>query len=115
MHSLWPRSKQACRICPASATRQYTRLAIPHRMLYTHKVEYFSLYNEMVQPVHDFFDARHVVPPVYVKDVDIRRAQLLERCFKRNAHRLGRVSDIADLLLDRIVGSLELGRILYAC
>ncbi len=35
----------------------------------------------MVQRVHDLFDAGVVVPPVNVKNVDVRGAELLERIF----------------------------------
>lgn len=59
----------------------------------------------MVQAVHDLFDAGGVVPPVHIEDVDVRRAQLLERIFSGEVHRFGVVPDVVGLLA-YVLGSL---------
>lgn len=42
----------------------------------------------MMKRVHHLLDAGVVIPPMNVKDIDIRRAQLLERVFDAQMERL---------------------------
>lgn len=42
------------------------------------EVQNLALRDEVMQSVHDLFDARLIVPPMYVKDVNIICAKLLE-------------------------------------
>ena len=44
--------------------------------------------------VDDLFDRGGIVPPVYVEEVDVRRAQLFERGFHGKVKRLGVVPRI---------------------
>ena len=39
----------------------------------TYQIEHFSLLNERVEAVHHFLDGSLPVPPVHVKNVDVRR------------------------------------------
>lgn len=67
----------------------------------------------MVQAVHDLFDAGGVIPPVDVEDVNIIRAELLERRFDGNVQRFGVVANVLRLLL-KLGGArtLEIRRVL---
>ena len=49
------------------------------------EVQHLALHDERVQGVHHLLDARHVVPPVHVEDVDIIGTQFLERSVDRVA------------------------------
>ena len=51
---------------------------------------------------------------MHVKDIDVSRAQLLQRSLDGEVHRLGAVATIIDLRLDRGVKLLELGRVLHS-
>ena len=66
----------------------------------TYQIEHFSLLNERVEAVHHFLDGSLPVPPVHVKNVDVRRPQLLQAGFYAEVHRLGVVSGVEDLLFD---------------
>ena len=47
-----------------------------------YEVEDLSLRHKRVQAVHDLLDARGVVPPMDVENIDIVSPQFLERRFK---------------------------------
>lgn len=46
-----------------------------------------------MQTVHDLLNATGPIPPMQVKDVDIRRSELLQRRFDRHVHRLDIIAD----------------------
>jgi hypothetical protein len=58
-----------------------SRRAIPPA---AYQIEYFSLHNQIVKRVHDLLNGCGPIPPVHVQDVDVRRAQLLERGLYRD-------------------------------
>jgi hypothetical protein len=105
------------------STPGYQRCPTPHSASvrtrtaqdrHTHQVEHLARGNEVMQRVHDLFDGRAPVPPVHVKDVDVRRAQLRERRLKGDAQRLGRVATVVDLLSNLSVVLLEVSRVLQS-
>ena len=76
----------------------------------THQIQDFALHDEVVQAVHNLFDARVIIPPVQVEDVDVVRAQLLQRAVQGHIHRLEIVADKTCLLL--LVAALPATRVL---
>jgi hypothetical protein len=62
-----------------------------------------------MQPIHHLLDAGIPVPPVHVKDVDVRGAQLLETGLQTEMHRFDVVSDIVRLLGEGLLATLEVG------
>lgn len=64
-----------------------------------------------MQTVHNLFNARGPIPPMQVKDVDIRRSKLLQRCFDRDVHRLDIIADEGDFVR-RLYVTLEVRGIL---
>lgn len=80
----------------------------------TYEVEDFALGDEVVQPVHDFFDRRGVVPPMHVEDVDVGRAEFLERGLNGEEHRFEVVPRVVDFLAEGgRFGAFEVGRVLH--
>lgn len=82
------------------------------RVRYT-EVQDFACGDEMVQIVHNLFDAGGEVPPMQVEDVDVRRPQFLQRGLDADVERLCRVTVIRGLLRDAVVAGFPIRRILY--
>lgn len=78
----------------------------------TYKIDNFSRQNQSMQSTHHFFDAGVPIPPMDVEKVNVGGAQFLEGFFDRDMHGLGVVSDIHNLLLDRIITILIRSRVL---
>ena len=76
------------------------------------EVEHLALRDEVVQAVHHLLDAASVVPPVHVENVDVVRAQLLQRIFNRDVHRLEVVARVVRLLRDVILSTLVVRSVL---
>ena len=57
--------------------------------------------HKIMQAVHELLDARVPVVPMAVQDVDVVRAQLLQRRVDGQALRLGAISSEVHLLGDR--------------
>jgi hypothetical protein len=45
-----------------------------------YQIKHFSLDDQVMKSVHDFFDRGGPIPPVHVQDIDVRGAQFLEGC-----------------------------------
>ena len=71
--------------------------------------------DEAVEGVHDLLDGGGVVPPVEVQDVDVGRAELLERRFDGEVQRLGVVAHELAFLRDVFRSLLEVACELYLC
>lgn len=65
-----------------------------------------------MQTIHDLLDGRVPVPPMDIKDVDVRGAELLQAVFKTDVHRLDTVPSIVCLLNDLSGGTFVVRRIL---
>ncbi len=49
----------------------------------TYKVENFALRDKIVETVHDLFNTGGIIPPMQIQNVDVVRAQFLQRSFYR--------------------------------
>ncbi len=77
-----------------------------------YQVENLSLKNEGVQRIHNLLDGGAVVPPVHVEYIDIRGAELVERCIHRHTKGFGMIPSIVNLVGDFVLASLVAGCIL---
>lgn len=66
-----------------------------------------------MKAVHDFFYRRLEVPPMHVKDVDVRRAQFFEACFDAHVHVLYVVPDVIRLDLVMPIVKLVVSSVLH--
>ena len=60
----------------------------------TYEIKNFALRDQIMESVHDFFDASGVIPPMKVEDIYVVRAKLAQRILYRDMHRLGIVSGV---------------------
>jgi hypothetical protein len=65
-----------------------------------------------VQALHDLLDAGLPIPPVHVQQVNIARAEVLQRRFNRDVHRLDVVSSVVNLLSYGRIETLVVGGVL---
>lgn len=54
--------------------------------LITYEIEHISSLNERVQAIHYFLDGSFPIPPVDIKNVDIRCSQFLQAGFYTDMH-----------------------------
>lgn len=72
----------------------------------TNQVQDFACEDEVVETVHDFLDGAAPVPPMHIKNIDIRRAQLLQACVDANTQALEAVANVICLDGDRVISAL---------
>ncbi len=59
--------------------------------------------------VHDLLDRGGPIPPMYVQDVDVRRAKLLERCPYGDVQGFCIAPGVIHIMSDLILASLKVG------
>ena len=74
----------------------------------TYEIEDFSLSYEVMQPVHDFFNACCIVPPMYIENVDVMCPKLLETGFNTDLQGLCVVSGVVGLDFNVVVSTLKI-------
>ena len=81
----------------------------------TYQIQNLARDDEIMQPVHHLLHGGVQVPVVEVQDVDVGRAELLERRFDGEVQRLGVVAYELAFLRDIFRGLLEVACELYLC
>lgn len=77
-----------------------------------YQVKHFPLHNQVMQSIHDFLNTCFIIPPMNIQDINIVGPELLQACVDTEVERLDVVADVVDLLLNVILSTLIVGRIL---
>jgi hypothetical protein len=77
-----------------------------------YQIKYFSLHDQVMKCVHNLLDRGRPIPPVYIQDIDLRGAQLLEGCLDGDVERLCMISGIIHFVSNFILPPLEVGCVL---
>ena len=68
--------------------------------------------DQIVKRVHDLLDRCRPIPPVYIQDVDVQRAQLFEGGLHGDVEGLCVISGVIYLVTDLVFAPLEVGCVL---
>ena len=92
---------------------RYYQKKVIIKVVTSYQVEHFPLSNDMMKGPHYFFNAGVPVPPMYIKQVNVRGPQFLQGCFQGYVQGFSIVSSVHDFLLNIGFPTLEVGGVLY--